>query len=573
MEGRRSPENPDQAARGNRGWPDKDFAAQRRRFREGATPVRVNLAYVLVALIVTALPAAARAQQYPQQDAAQRLEALERRLEQQEAELRGFRQQMQGAAGPISRLPATDAAFAPDKKDGDKKDADGYVVGSDLSMSAKWNNGVELQTKNKDFRIHIGGRTQIDGSWYSGDDAVQTGTGGIGILRDAVNFRRARLRIDGTMYEVIEFACEYDFANTVNLDPLGTDPRLPPSSLPPQSNPANVPVPTDLWVAATQLPVIGNVKVGNQKDPFGFEHLTSSRWLNFMERSFGQDLWEGPFNNGFTPGISAYNTAYDEHVTWAIGEYKFGQNVYGWGVGDGEYETAGRLTWLPYYDEPTNGRYLLHLGIAGKYADLDENQARFRTRGDIRSGPPGPLNPVFASTLNFIGDTTEQIGLELAGVAGPWSLQAEYFGVWVDDAVSLGGITQPAAGTPLGTTYFQSGYVEVLYFLTGEHRAYNRKIATFDRVVPHENFFLVRTPNGTCAGWGAWQVGVRGQWADLNDSGVQGGQLQAVTLGLNWFLNPNLKVQWNYDWTHRDYPAGTSSGDVHSLGTRVAFDF
>ena len=34
--------------------------------------------------------------------------------------------------------------------------------GSDLSMSAKWNNGLELSTKDKNFRVHVGGRYQFD---------------------------------------------------------------------------------------------------------------------------------------------------------------------------------------------------------------------------------------------------------------------------------------------------------------------------------------------------------------------------------------------------------------------------
>jgi transaldolase len=32
-----------------------------------------------------------------------------------------------------------------------KKEDDGYVVGSDLSMTAKWQHGLEFSTKNKDY--------------------------------------------------------------------------------------------------------------------------------------------------------------------------------------------------------------------------------------------------------------------------------------------------------------------------------------------------------------------------------------------------------------------------------------
>lgn len=471
------------------------------------------------------------------------------------------------------------AAGEKDKPADKKKDEDadeGYVVGSDLTMKANWKDGFEVQSANKDFRIHVGGRTQFDVSAFSPDSSVEGGPGGVGALRDAANFRRARLRVDGTLYEVFEFASEYDFSNTINIDPFTQNANIPPSSLPPQSNPATIGAITELWVSVTHLPVVGTIRAGNVKDPFGFEHNTSSRFLNFMERSFSQDLWEGAFNNGFIPGIMMFNTAFDERMTWSVGEFKANNNVFGWGVGDGELETCGRLTFLPFYQD--DGRYLMHVGIAGKHIDCDEQITRFRARGDVRSGPPGPLNPVFIDTRNLSAQTEDHLGLEWAGVAGPWSWAGEYFGTWVNDAVSLGNVVpgasfQPPAGTPLGTPYFQAAYVEVLYFLTGEYRGYNKKTGAFDRVVPLENFFFVKTPGGNCGGWGAWQVGARIQFADLRDNGVDGGQLTAVTLGLNWFLNPNMKIQWNYDWTHRDFLANGSDGDIHSFGTRLAWDF
>jgi len=38
-------------------------------------------------------------------------------------------------------------------------------------------------------------------------------------------------------------------------------------------------------------PWVGNVRIGNQKPPISFEHMTSSRFLNFMERSLGFDAF------------------------------------------------------------------------------------------------------------------------------------------------------------------------------------------------------------------------------------------------------------------------------------------
>ncbi len=44
-----------------------------------------------------------------------------------------------------------------------------------------------------------------------------------------------------------------------------------------------------------------------------------------------------------------------------------------------------------------------------------------------------------------------------------------------------------------------------------------------------------------------------------------------MTLGLNWYLNANTKMQFNYDYTQRsDTPA---HGHIHAFGTRMGVDF
>jgi phosphate-selective porin len=52
-------------------------------------------------------------------------------------------------------------------------------------------------------------------------------------------------------------------------------------------------------------------------------------------------------------------------------------------------------------------------------------------------------------------------------------------------------------------------------------------------------------------GHGAWQVGVRYNYLNLDDKGIDGGFLNDLTLGLNWYINPNMKFQWNFSATER----------------------
>ena len=174
---------------------------------------------------------------------------------------------------------------------------DGFVdVGKDLSMTGVWKNGLNMETKDKAFRIHPVGRLQVDGVWIDGEDNVEFGPNGVGDTLDAAAFRRMRVGVEGTFWEVCNFHFEPDFANTVNvLAPNGSTQTI------------TVPVPIDNWVEVTQLPWLGNVRVGNIKPEYDFEHLTSSNNLDFMERSLLFDAYIGGLDNGFQPGFDIYN--------------------------------------------------------------------------------------------------------------------------------------------------------------------------------------------------------------------------------------------------------------------------
>ena len=59
-------------------------------------------------------------------------------------------------------------------------------------------------------------------------------------------------------------------------------------------------------------------------------------------------------------------------------------------------------------------------------------------------------------------------------------------------------------------------YAYVSYFLTGENRPYDRKLGVFDRVRPYEDFFRVRTDDGSIeTGWGAWELAYRFSYIDI----------------------------------------------------------
>ncbi|MCS7047519.1 MAG: porin [Gemmataceae bacterium] len=529
---------------------------------------RGSLMMSLVAVIVATQTAPAQERVPLPQDFQQRLERLEKLNEMLLRQNEELKRELQA-------LKATTAATAPvvDKsavqslvseylqqqvaKEKAAAARDSFEVGSDLKLTARWNHGVWLETADKAFKGHFGGRVQFDTVWMDAPSHVIYGAGGIGRLDDGAAFRRARLEVDGTFYEVVDFFCEFDFVNTFNVDP----------SLPVTRNgAADIPAPTDLWAQVTHLPYLGVVRVGNQKPPIGLDHLTSSRFLPFLERSFLFDAFIGGLNNGFVPGIQLINWTESERFTWAVGIFKNNQNVLGWNVGDGEWDVTGRVTWLPLYRD--NGRCLIHLGLGYSHRDVDESIYRLRARPLLRNGP-GVLHNALANVV-IEADNQDVICPEVALQWGQFSMQAEYCVNWFAR-------TRFPAGVEQGTTFFHSAYVQVLYFLTpGDYVTYNTKLGSgpaFARVIPQRPFYWVRGPGHNIFSSGAWQIGARYSWIDLDNKTVQAGTLHDLTLGLNWYLNANIKFQWNLSLAYRDAANDASDGWVRGFGVRMAYDF
>lgn len=486
-------------------------------------------------------------------DFEERLRELEEQFDEQRFQIETLQQQLETERQ--ARQAAIEAARP------EMRRSQGYVVGTDTAMFASWNNGVELRSRNQDFYFHVGGRYQFDTVWMTQQDNALAGAGGFG-AQDAFDFRRARLRAEGTIYDTIDWCTEYNFVSFFN-NPVGP----PLTGINQTTGVFATPAFTDLWWNFRYVPWLRNLTIGNIKEPFGLERLESSRFLDFMERSFEQDAFNAPSNNGFAPGILTWNYAENRRWTYAAGLFKNVQYTpYAFGVGDGAYAVDGRFTCLPYYDRASNGRYLMHIGLGGSWRGNLDGVVRYKARDALRNGPDG-LTTTLVNTGFFNSQNQLLLTPEAAVVWGPWLFQAEFTGSWATQVVS-------AAHVPQGTVFASGYYVEALYFLTGEHRLYDYQKGLFGRVIPFENAAFVRGGDGRhVLTRGGWQVGARYNELNLNDKAIQGGKLRNVVLGLNWFLNPNMKIQWNVSMTDRFGPPGQGQGWIWGAGMRVAHDF
>ena len=109
---------------------------------------------------------------------------------------------------------------------------------------------------------------------------------------------------------------------------------------------------------------------------------------------------------------------------------------------------------------------------------------------------------------------------------------------------------------------FWGALVQVRHLLTGEHRRYIRSRGLFGRVVPKQDLDFRE------GGWGALELALRFSYLDLNGGGVQGGTLNDVSVGANWYPFSNVRFMANYIHAHR-----SSVGDANIFQMRLGVDY
>ncbi len=370
--------------------------------------------------------------------------------------------------------------------------------------TAKWSKGFLLNSDDGAFKLKFGGRIQMDFTAGSADDAIEALVGPVG---EGTEFRRARIFVSGTIYGNVEFKAQYDFA--------GGDADF-----------------NDVYIGFRDTPV-GNVRIGHFFEPFSLEQLTSSKYITFLERALP---------NVFVPARNVGIMFHDhvgERFTWAAGAFREADG-FGMSSGSGKLNLTGRVTGLPIWED--KGRKLLHLGLSLSSKDLGDDPFRFRQRPEARQ------TPRFVDTRNFAADSVSLAALEVAVNVGSFHAQSEYMLADADSSV---------AGDPS----FDGWYIQAGYYITGEHRNYDTKKGGFKRLSPKNSV-------GKDGGKGAWEIALRYSTLDLNDGGINGGELEDLSLAVSWLLNPVTRVTFNYVDAERE---GVGSADFAAIRLQVDF--
>ncbi len=507
-----------------------------------------------------------------------------------------------------SMQDAKDAAenreFKEKRIDADVVKANKYIDkhAKDGSVKSSGFGWVSEDGKNE---INLTGRLHFDAR-KTGDNWGQTTDRDSGSSGDRFTVRRARLGVTGV------FNKDFTFEMITNLTGATTNTGATNSTA----------VVDTAWVNYAVTPE-AQWRFGRMKTPMAMETLASSNNIDFMERSYLDQLAPGKQNgmmfhgekDGVVYALAGWQAGLDPitnsnglapqvggRVATDIAKL-FGQaatnSVFHVGVSGmvGKQEVVPTTSSQKGKSNETKGAFLAfrdeNLGLNPVYRDRIYGSC---PRGDVTlGGGVSPNNCTSSTTVPFgyslpaqdAAQVDKMMGaFEAAFATGPLKVQYEY----ADAKLTAKSNAQNDDGTATWATeakgHAKVQYISLMYNITGEEWKDVYKSGLFGGIKPKSNYSF---KDGT--GTGAWQLGLRLSTYDASDFGASttgavadeekngagkqtcvgtnvcsqvGGSPKGMTytVGLNWILNPNARIMLNYSRSEFDtsfYPIDTGT--------------
>ena len=373
--------------------------------------------------------------------------------------------------------------------------------------------GFGFASADGNFGLQLKGVLQVDSRTFFNDSGI---AGNDGIL-----LRRARPILQGTVYRDFDFLFVPDFGGT------------------------GAPQIYDAYVNYQYSPAL-QLQAGKFKTPVGLEQLQADKDILFNERSLVTDLVP---NRDL--GFQLHGDVLNGSISYAAGIFN--------GIGDARNSNnadiednkafAGRLFFQPLKTSSLTALQGFGFGLGGSYEDIHGTSATalpnnngFSTVGQQLFFAYNPTNRTVVATGQHW-----RLSPQASYFYGPLGLLAEY--AISDQAVGLTG-SGPSRSAHLDNTAWQ---VSAGWVLTGED-------ASFNGVTPRHSF------NPRQGGWGAWQLVARYSQLDVDsaafplysDALTSAHSAQEWSIGLNWYLNRNIKVATSF--AHTQFQGGGGSG-------------
>ena len=397
-----------------------------------------------------------------------------------------------------------------------------------LADQAETKGGLTVKTDDGRFEFKLGGRFHIDAYMFDGCKVDGVDCPG-GTTLGGMFLRRGYITTTGKLYGW-KFKSEFDPAASSSAQ--GTW--------------------RDAWVATEVLG--GEILIGQFKPFRSMEELTSSNEILMMERPYSSasSLYGGGARQ-FQLGVG-YKMPFTMG-SWGLSVYNL--KAIGGATTDG-IGASTRVTFLPVEAEGSN----VHLGLVYGQDNFNRTGTGAFPAG-FASGGPGAATLAGRSSGTQVtsvtsvslgttapGESQTTYSVEAAASFGPAFVQAEYANS------TLGQL--PGTSDMDVTSY----YVQGSFFLTGETKPYKKDRGTFGSPKP-------------IAETGAWEVTGRYDLIENSDvAGVTGEpEVTQITLGLNWYLNPNVRFMLNYSMGEEQTTNTTTGVDrereVDAIGLRT----
>ena len=364
-------------------------------------------------------------------------------------------------------------------------------------------NGVTFGSADTNFAISLHGVLQADSRTFFNDNGLKGNDGFI--------LRRARPILSGTVFRDFDFLFVPDFGGSV------------------------VQI-FDALVNYRYNPAL-QLQVGKFKSPIGLEALVADRDILFNERSLATDLVP---NRDL--GVELHGDLFGGVASYAAGIFN-GAPDYSGTTTNADYEDnkafAGRVFLQPWKTSDVTALKGLGFGLGGSY---EVDRAATNTATGLTPGYTTDGQQKFFSYSSgvFENGTHWRLSPQAYYYYGPFGLLGEY-------VVSDQQVTKQAVGSPpSASANLQNTAWEVSggWVLTGEDASYNG-------VTPKHPF---DPRNGQ---WGAWQIVARYAGLDVDSKtfptfaspASSASSARAWSVGLNWYLNKNFRVNTSFSRT------------------------
>ncbi|HWY66599.1 MAG TPA: porin [Rhizomicrobium sp.] len=453
------------------------------------------------------------------------------------------------------------------------------------------------------FTMAIRLRMQADFAGFSQDSVHGPGFAGPSDLSSGAVMRRAYIGVEGKVYN--------DFAYEFRLNAGGSDGGNNPTCT------STTTVTAPAGGAATSTCAIGSIEPAGEGDPllnkmvitytgipnwhfnvgviepsFMMEGTTSSKDLTWLERPEIENIAADTFGAGDSRrGVevgwnktdalwAGDNIAFDVAFTGA----KTGSAAGHGNGGDEQTQVLGRAVDRFWSDGISNfqvGVSMASVLNSGTNAGGGSTTLRFRDRPEIRVDGTRLID-----TGNIAAKTGNMISLDMEGNWQNFYLEGEWTQFQADR--QCGAIINPVCTSSAGVIdhpTFHGFTVGGSWILTGETKTYTpnglaETQAGFGAPVPSRPFSLYGDS------WGAWELVARYSDTNLNWNttqlasttqlaGVLGGKERIAALGLNWYLNRNVRIMLDDNIVR--VSKGTAalpdrdSQDLNILGLRFQF--